>query len=72
MHLRFINGDTLLDVVVKYTFLGGKLDWKMKYVNHIKYICSKISMSIGILYVDVNKKNERIVMINASLTCFVL
>ena len=43
-------GNTLLDVVVECTFLGVKLDRNLKFVNHIKYICSKISKSIGILY----------------------
>ena len=43
-------GNTSLEVVVECTFLGVKLDRNLKFVNHIKYSCSKISKSIGILY----------------------
>ena len=43
-------GGRNINIVKEATFLGLIIDDKMKFNQHIDYICKKVSKSIGVLY----------------------
>ena len=46
----FQNSSSPLEFKQSVMYLGVKLDNSLKFNEHIKYICNKISRSIGILF----------------------